>query len=369
MASAAPSAPAATVHAAQPTRPAEQSAPLAPASIEETGLTSAFVADLTLKLLYQRATTAAELTQILCLPLKILQPVLDFCKTEHLVEVKGGAGVTASTYVYVISEKGATRAKEAMARNAYVGAAPVPLAAYVTRVRAQSLGSVQISFDLLRKALGHLVLPDLTLRQLGPAINSAQSIFLFGPPGTGKSTISKALATMLQGSIVVPYAILVGQQIIRVYDASRHRPLVELDARYDRRWVPVSRPFVEVGGELTLEDLDLTFDENSKVHEAPFQMKASGGMLLNRWIVPLDRDVDFLTLADGRKIEVPFDVLLVFATNRTPSSLVDEAFLRRIQYKIEIKPPTDQEFAEILRRVCEKQKITFYPKAAEWIAT
>jgi len=259
----------------------------------------------------------------------------------------------------------------------------VPLAAYVTRVRAQSVGAVQVSWDGLKKALAHLVLPELTLRQLGPAINSAQSIFLFGPPGTGKSTISKALATMLQGSIVVPYAILVGQQIIRVYDPSRHRPLVELDARFDRRWVPVSRPFVEVGGELTLEDLDLVFDQNSKVHEAPFQMKASGGVLLiddfgrqraspdqllNRWIVPLDRDVDFLTTADGRKIEVPFDVLLVFATNRTPSSLVDEAFLRRIQYKIEIKPPTPAEFMEILRRVCEQQKITFYPKAAEWIA-
>jgi len=168
-----------------------------------------------------------------------------------------------------------------------------------------------------------------------------------------------------------------------VYDASRHRPLVELDARFDRRWVPVSRPFVEVGGELTLEDLDLVFDPNSKVHEAPFQMKASGGVLLiddfgrqraspdqllNRWIVPLDRDVDFLTTSDGRKIEVPFDVLLVFATNRTPSSLVDEAFLRRIQYKIELKPPTPGEFMELLRRVCAQQKITFYPKAAEWIA-
>jgi len=382
MASAAPTATSQAPAQAAP-RPAEASAPLAPATIEETGLTSAFVADLTLKLLYQRATTAAELTQIMCLPLKILQPVLDFCKTEHLVEVKGGAGVTAATYVYMITEKGAIRAKEAMARNGYVGAAPVPLAAYVTRVRAQSVGAVQVTWDGLKKALGHLVLPELTLRQLGPAINSTQSIFLFGPPGTGKSTISKALATMLQGSIVVPYAILVGQQIIRVYDPSRHRPLVELDARFDRRWVPVSRPFVEVGGELTLEDLDLVYDQNSKVHEAPFQMKASGGVLLiddfgrqraspdqllNRWIVPLDRDVDFLTTADGRKIEVPFDVLLVFATNRTPSSLVDEAFLRRIQYKIEIKPPTPEEFSEILRRVCENQRITFYPKAAEWIA-
>ena len=364
---------------------AEAPAPMAPATMEETGLTGQFVADLVLKILYQKGqTTAADLADTICLPLpKILQGVLDFLKSEHLVEVKGGSGMAAATYVYVLSMKGAERAREAFSKNGYVGAAPVTLGAYVNRVRAQSIGDMQVTFDEIRKALTHLVLPEKTLRQLGPAINSGRSIFLFGPPGTGKSSIAETLAGMLKGSIVLPYAILVGQQLIHVFDPSRHRPLVALDARFDRRWIPVNRPFVEVGGELTLEDLDLTFDQVSKVHEAPFQMKASGGvlliddfgrqraspeMLLNRWIVPLDRDVDFLTLSDGRKIEVPFDVLLVFATNRTPSSLVDEAFLRRIQYKIEIKPPTDQEFAEILRRVCEKQKITFYPKASDWIA-
>jgi predicted ATPase with chaperone activity len=366
-------------------KPPESAAPLAPQSFEETGLTQAFIADLALKLLYQKGqATAQDLADSLCLPLaKILQPVLDFLKAEHLVEVKGGSGVAAATYNYVLAEKGQLRAREALSRNGYVGPAPVTLQAYVGRVRAQSLGDMQISMDQLRKALSHLVLPEYTLRQLGPAINSGRSIFLFGPPGTGKSSIANALSGLMQGGMVLPYAILVGQQVIRVYDVSRHHALVALDARFDRRWVPVSRPFVEVGGELTLEDLDFVVDESTKVHEAPFQMKASGGILLiddfgrqrvkpddllNRWIVPLDRDVDFLTLNDGRKIEVPFDVLLVFSTNRTPSSLVDEAFLRRIQYKIEVKPPTDAEFAEILRRVCEKQSLQFYPKAAEWIA-
>ena len=366
-------------------RPAEQPAPMAPQALEETGLTSAFVADLALKTLYQKGqTTAGELSQTLCLPLpRILEPVLDFLKQEHMVEVKGSSGVTSSTYVYTVAEKGATRAKEAMERSGYVGPAPVPLAQYVGRVRARPIGKVNVSFDGLRKALSHLVLPDRTLRQLGPAINSGRSIFLFGPPGTGKSSIAEAFASLLQGSIVIPHAILVGQSIIRLYDPSRHHPLLALDARFDRRWIPISRPFLEVGGELTLEDLDLVFDPTSKIHEAPFQMKANGGVLLiddfgrqraapdqllNRWIVPLDRDVDYLTTADGLKVEVPFDLLLVFATNRTPSSLVDEAFLRRIQYKIEVKPPTQEEFGEILKRVCEKRGIAYYPQAAQWIA-
>ena len=366
-------------------RAAEQPAPLAPQALDETGLTSSFIADLALKTLYQKGQiTAADLSQTLCLPLpRILEPVLDFLKQEHMVEVKGGTGVTSSTYVYTIAEKGAVRAKEAMERSGYVGPAPVPLSQYVARVRARPIGHVQVSFDGLRKALSHLVLPDRTLRQLGPAINSGRSIFLFGPPGTGKSSIAEAFASLLQGSIVIPHAILVGQSIIRLYDPSRHHPLIALDARFDRRWIPISRPFLEVGGELTLEDLDLVFDPTSKIHEAPFQMKANGGVLLiddfgrqraapdqllNRWIVPLDRDVDYLTTADGLKVEVPFDLLLVFATNRTPSSLVDEAFLRRIQYKIEVKAPTAEEFGEILRRVCEKRGIAYYPQAAQWIA-
>ena len=362
----------------------ESAAPIAPATLEETGLSSQFIAELALKLLYTKGqSTAGDLADAICLPLtQILQPVLDYLKNEHLVEVKGGASVAAATYLYVLSSKGTERAREALARNGYVGPAPVTLPQYVTRIRKQTLGDLQINWEQLKRALANLVLPEHTMRQLGPAINSGRSIFLFGPPGTGKSSVAQALSTLLQGGMVLPYAILVGQQVIRVFDVTRHRPLVALDARFDRRWVPVARPFIEVGGELTLADLDFRVDESTKVHEAPFQMKASGGILviddfgrqrvspedlLNRWIVPLDRDVDFLTLNDGRKLEIPFDALIIFSTNRSPSSLVDEAFLRRIQYKIELKPPTADEFGEILRRVCEKQGLTFHPQAAQWI--
>ena len=188
------------------TSSAEAPAPIAPVAIEETGLTQQFISDLVLKILYQKGqATAADLADTICLPLpKILAGILEFLKAEHLVEVKGSSGMAAATYIYVISAKGQERAREAFAKNGYVGAAPVPLPAYVNRVRAQSIGSMQVTFEEIRKSLAHLVLPEKTLRQLGPAINSGRSIFLFGPPGTGKSSIAETLATMLRGSIVLP---------------------------------------------------------------------------------------------------------------------------------------------------------------------
>src|SRR5437879_1853403 len=220
-------------------------------------------------------------------------------------------------------------------------------------------------------------LPDLALKplyllaQLGPAVNSGKSIFLFGPPGNGKTSIAEVLATLMRGDVVLPYAVEIDQQVVKVYDQVYHRvaldPVVAERLRFDHRWVVSKRPIVMTGGELTLETLDLIYDETSKFYEAPFQMKANGGIfmvddfgrqrvtpkdLLNRWIVPLEKRVDYLTLHTGKKIEIPFDMLIIFSTNLDPADLVDEAFLRRIRYKIGIDAPSVEQYDEIFKRIC-----------------
>jgi predicted ATPase with chaperone activity len=229
---------------------------------------------------------------------------------------------------------------------------------------------------LMRQKLSHLVIAESTLSQLGPAVNSGRSMFLFGHPGNGKTAISEAIGEMLLGdAIYVPYAVQVDGQVIKVFDNVNHVPVEGEPVKgLDARWVKIQRPVIKVGGELTLENLDLVFDPTNKYYEAPFQMKANGGMfliddfgrqlvrprdLLNRWIVPMEKRVDYLTLHTGRKIEVPFDELLVFSTNLPPRDLVDEAFLRRIRHKIEIKDPTFEEFREIFKRVCTAKNVPY----------
>lgn len=362
---------------------------LEPRSIEETGLHIGFLSDLVLKTIYYAGEySAQQISEQTHLPfVGVLEPVLDFLKREELVGITGSVGFGERGYRYTISQKGVVRVREALERSQYVGPAPVPLETYQKVVMAQALDNVRVGPEDVRRALAHIVITPEMAERIGPAVNSARSLFLYGPPGNGKTTVASAIPSMIRGDIYVPYAINVGMTVIKVFDSHNHQIVAEeetpgtsglRDRRRDRRWVKIKRPMVIVGGELTMESLDLIFDPISKTYEAPFQMKANGGVfliddfgrqqmrpkdLLNRWIVPLESRVDFLTLETGMKIEIPFRLLIVFSTNLDPKDLVDDAFLRRIRHKLEVGNPSDREFHEIFKRVCQHRRIEYDQQA------
>ena len=367
-------------HSAANTSASDQFVPPMPASVKETGLGLGFLTDLAIKIMYFEGNISGyELAEHLKLPYSgVVDQVLEFLRREKLCEVKGSGGFAEAAYQYAIAQKGRLMAREALDRSQYAGPAPVTLETYNTAIRRQPLRSVVANQRTMRKTLSHLVIGEDTFAQIGPAVNSGRSVFLFGDPGNGKTAIAESIGRMLLGNdMYIPYAIEVGGQIIRVFDGVNHVEIEETPSGNrgpDPRWVHIRRPVITAGGELTLETLDLVYDETNKYYEAPFQVKANGGMLLiddfgrqqarprdllNRWIVPLEKRVDFLTLHTGRKIEIPFDVLIVFSTNLAPRDLVDEAFLRRIRHKIEIKDPTWDEYREIFRRVCEKKGLPY----------
>ena len=361
-------------------------APLAPSTIEETGLSADLLGQLFVKTLYTGEATGIAIAERLCLPFGILTPLVDAVRAEHLIEVRGTAGsgaAGAAGYRYALTDLGRDRARQFLDANQYVGPAPVPLESYVSAMKAGSATRGYIDRDRLRAGFSHLVIGDEVLDQVGPAVNAGRAIFLYGPPGNGKTVIAEGMGRALGGDLYVPYAIDVGGQTVTVFDPVSHDSIegddpqtsVIATAPRDRRWVRIRRPVVVVGGELTLEMLDLSFNPISKFHEAPIQMKANGGVflvddfgrqrirpqdLLNRWIVPLESRVDYLTLHTGRKFQVPFEVLVVFATNLDPMALADEAFLRRIPYKIRIVDPTVEQFTRIFEMSCRRQQVHFH---------
>ncbi|MDF1566108.1 MAG: ATP-binding protein [Deltaproteobacteria bacterium] len=369
-----------------------QLAPPEPRSVKETGLNIGLLTDLALRLLYYGGVVSGiELADRMRLPWAgVVDEILDFMVSEQWADLRGGKGFGRASVDFVLTTKGREAAREAVGRSSYTGPAPIPIDQYNSLTLSQSATGKMINRDRLAEAFSHLVIEDELLDRFGPAVNSSRSLFLYGPPGNGKTTIAETISSVLGGEVFVPWALEVDGQIIKVYDPLVHIEVsLEGDAEkmgtgieMDRRWLLSRRPTVIVGGELTLETLDLIWNVDAKFYEAPFQVKANGGMLLiddfgrqrvhptdllNRWIVPLEKHVDYLTLHTGKKFEVPFDELIVFSTNLDPKELVDEAFLRRIKYKIEITNPSEKAFREIFRRLCDHMGVPYNDSALDYI--
>jgi hypothetical protein len=361
--------------------------------IEDTGLSPLWLQDLILKVFYyQGYLTGFKLAEEIALPyVGVVDLLLEVLKREKLVEVKTSqAGLGEGAYQWAITGLGIARAREALERSQYAGPAPVPISVYNESQRKQSRGRVLVTEKIMRQILSSLILSEKTFKRIGPALNSGTSMFLYGPPGNGKTTIARAIGNqVLSQNIYIPYSIYIDGQVVKLYDSVNHQIAPDDEVTYtgtttlrgvrrDPRWVKIRRPFIVVGGELSLAGLDLVFDDVHKYYEAPFQVKANGGIfliddfgrqqvrprdLLNRWIVPLENRIDFLTLHTGRKIEVPFDVLVVFSTNLPPKDLVDEAFLRRLRHKIEIGDPSYEDYREIFKRVAADKKVVYNDQA------
>jgi predicted ATPase with chaperone activity len=343
-----------------------------PQSFRDIDVRQAVLSDLALKILYlSGALSVLELGERMKLGFEIASDIFSHLRTERFCQVTGMAGNIP--HISITSE-GRNRAMELLAQCHYAGPAPVALESYVNMTRKQSVRDVSVHPPDVERAFAHLVIDEKSLRQFGTALNSGSAIFLYGPPGTGKTTIAETLSNVLSKEEVwIPYAVEIDGQVITVYDPAVHQRTAAAEPRErDERWVLCRRPKILVGGELTIDMLDLEFNPQTRFYVGPVQMKANNGVLiiddfgrqrlrpeelLNRWVVPLDRRIDFLTLAGGKKIEMPFEMLVVFASNIDPTTLVDAAFLRRIQTKINVGAPTDEQFTEIFRRISKEFEV------------
>lgn len=351
-----------------------------PQSLAEIDVPQAVLESLALKWLYLSGPLSVlDLSEKLCVSFEVTTALYYRLRAEQLCQA---AGMDGNIPLISITAQGRARALEALSHCQYAGAAPVSLASYVEQTRSQSVIGAYTSPAAVDRAFAHLVLEQETIRQLGTALNSGSSVFLYGPPGTGKTSMAEAMSRALAGDrIWIPYAVEVDGQIITIYDPAVHvRVPGDEPANCDKRWMLCGRPAVLVGGELTVEMLDLQFNPNTKYYVGPAQMKANNGVLiiddfgrqrirpdelLNRWVVPLDRRIDFLTLSGGKKIEIPFEMLVIFASNMNPFDLVDASFLRRIHTKIKVGAVSREQFREIFHRVAADRKVPFDPNVLE----
>ena len=370
---------AATANAVQDD-PLQQLAPR-PRTLDDTGLSRNFLAELIAKHLYSAGVlTLRQLSERIALAGPVLEDLVLFLRGEAHIEVR--AAVDDAGLRYALTDRGRALALDALYKSGYVGRAPVPLAEYTRLVKAQTLHQRVVSRERMQSVFANLILNDGLLEQLGPAMHSGRPIFVYGPAGAGKTYVASRLANLFDDSILVPHAIAVGDTVIQFFDPVYHKRVSEtaaaeqmmLDHGHDPRYLHCYRPMVMTGGELTLDMLELTYDAGTKQYHAPLQLKANNGVcmiddlgrqrvqpvdLLNRWIVPMEERRDFLALGSGEHFPIPFEVVLIFSTNLDPLELADEAFLRRLGYKIRFDYLGPDKFTAIWRQVCEASGLEY----------
>lgn len=362
--------------------------PIEPASLEESGITFNDVEPLVMKfMLASGSASGRRIATQVRLPFQIIRVVLQQLKDKLLLAYRGAAPM--SDYEYELTDTGVRRARAQSEQCSYFGSAPVTMDDYIASVTAQSVRRVRLKITDLCRAFDDLTLPASVISQIGQAVNAGQSLFLFGDPGNGKTSIAERVIRAVRSDMWIPRTIKLAGEVMRLYDPSNHdeapfedQSTLLTDARIDQRWVRVKRPTVVVGGELTLDHLETTFNPATGITEAPLQLKSNGGALiiddfgrqristselLNRWIVPLEKGFDYLTMPSGRQLQAPFDQLLVFATNLEPKHIVDEAFLRRIPYKVEVFDPSVEDFKLLFRRICDEMGATRDDDAIDYL--
>ncbi|WP_299611414.1 ATPase [uncultured Tateyamaria sp.] len=364
-------------------------APPAPKRIQDMKLPVVMMRDILLKTMFRKnLDMASDLSEAMCLPLPVVQELIDMCRDQRLMEATGTLNANNGNEMgYQLTDGGKARALDALSQSEYFGAMPVPLEVYREQVKRQSIRNIMVTRQQLVGAMGHLVLPEDLLDQLGPAVSAGRSILMYGPPGNGKSSISNGIRDALGDNVYVPRAIEYAGQVITVYDPIVH--IIATEAAqdptalrrvtpYDKRYVKCERPTVITGGELSLDMLDLVYNPTARTYQAPLQLKSTGGIfivddlgrqaeppqaLVNRWIVPLEESKDILALQSGEKFEVPFDTLVVFSTNFHPNEIFDQAALRRIFFKIKIDGPDQANFLKIFAMVAKKKGMALNEEA------